>query len=304
MMGGQTISDWLSETAQSPDTRKSLWHPLALSIMNELPDRAAAAPFLRALQTAFLGHWTNACLAIPNVGLSQLYTEKAEEFLRHRGCNVRYHAEVAGLLQDGDSVKGVRLKDGTELFGSACILAIPPQRVRQLLPDRQEFEGLQSISFAPIVSTHLWYPADFMHHDFLGLIGRTTQWVFNRRKLIPSQHSGGHLSTVISAAHDIVDLSNEEIIGITVRDLQSVFGPSLPNHLYAVVIREKRGTVSLTPSFEITRPSQKTAIPNLFLAGDWTATGYPATIESAVVSANAAVGLAVKFLQEDSSSLV
>jgi uncharacterized protein with NAD-binding domain and iron-sulfur cluster len=130
-----------------------------------------------------------------------------------------------------------------------------------------------------------------MPHDFIGVIGRTTQWIFNRRRLTPSGDPGGHLSAVISAAYNSVDIPNEEIVRITMADVRSVYGASIPEPYHSVVIREKRATVSLTPSAEQLRPPQKTSIPNLFLAGDWTATGYPATIESAAISAAEAVRL-------------
>jgi squalene-associated FAD-dependent desaturase len=296
---GITIREWLDRHGQSIEAGRCFWDPLAMSIMNEKPDRASAAPFLRALRTAFLGTSQRASLAFPNVGLSQLYAERAESFILRHGGSIRYRSDVARVSVGDSLASGVRLKDGTEIPGSAVILTVPPNRVPSIVPGRKEFEPLRSFSSSPIVSTHLWFRADIMPHDFVGLIGRTTQWIFNRRRLVPGLDTGGHVSTVISAAYDTVDLPNDRIVHITMRDLRSVYGESVPDPTHSMVIREKRATVSLTPSTEQLRPPQKTAIPNLLIAGDWTDTGYPATIESAVMSADRCSNLAIQFLREN-----
>jgi zeta-carotene desaturase len=154
----------------------------------------------------------------------------------------------------------------------------------------------------PIVSIHLWFPTDFIRHEFVGLIGRRVQWVFNRRKITAGERNlASHVSCVISAGREFVEMTNEQLIKIALDDLRSVYRatPRVPVH--AVVIREKRATFSCTPEVERFRPDNATAVPNLFLAGDWTNTGLPATIEGAIVSGEKCAKLARAFLRRAES---
>lgn len=284
-----TVEEWLNATGQPAQTRSAFWNPLTIAIANELPHNAAARPFVSALRSAFLSSRDSARLAFPKVGLTQLYADGARDYVTHHGGSVSCSADVAEVLLEGDRVRGVRLRDGSTMEASAVVITVPPYRLPSLLPgtffDRHPaFKDLDQAGYSPIVSTHLWFKTDFMPHKVVGLIGRTTQWVFNRRRL-GSSGEGGHVSTVISAAYDIVSRTNDEIIRLSVDDIRSVYGDRIGEPIHAVVIREKRATLSINPSTEILRPSQKTAIPNLFLAGDWTETGFPATIEGAVTSA-------------------
>ena len=125
-----------------------------------------------------------------------------------------------------------------------------------------------------------------MAGESLGVIGRRIQWVFNRKKISPASETktGGHISTVISAAHAFVEMGNDDLTRIALDDLRSVFGPDIGHAVHSVVIREKRGTFSCTPEVERIRPGSGTPLGNLFIAGDWTDTGYPATIEGAIMS--------------------
>ena len=291
-----TIEQWMERNGQSDQCRKSFWDPLAISMMNEFPERASAAPFLRAVRETFLQSWHNARLAIPKVGLSQLYVEPAGRCVLKNGGKVVCNADVVQVLLTESRVGGVRLRDGSEIECNALILCVPPYRLQSLIPPellrRMPMSPLDEFAYSPIVSTHLWFETDLMEFDFVGLVGRKTQWIFNKRRLLMEPGKGGHISAVISAAYDIVSLSNDEIIRLTIDDLRSVFGSQMANPRHTLVIREKRATISLTPEAESRRPSQKTAIENLFLAGDWTDTGYPATIEGAVLSGERSAELA------------
>ena len=296
------VRQWLVANGQSEECRRSLWEPLAVAIMNELPERASAMSFVRALRDSFLGGWRSACIAIPKVGLSSLYVDQARRFIAQKGGAVMCNADVQTVLFSESAATGVRLRDGSEIHADALILSVPPNRISMLIsPEQQERLSLGAVNafgFSPIVSTHLWFEQSFMQLPFLGLIGRRTQWVFDKRGRGTEQRSGGHISAIISAAHETVSLSNEEIIRNTIEDLRSVYGKQVPEPYHAVVIREKRATVSITPSVEIHRPTQKTAFSNFFLAGDWTQTGHPATIEGAISSAVRCAGLAHQYLKE------
>jgi squalene-associated FAD-dependent desaturase len=289
-VGGMTIEAWLDSLGQSAEAKRSFWEPLAVSIMNEHIGVASAIVFIRAIRTAFLSGSRGASLAIPTVGLSDLYVEPARVYIEGHGGVVRCGADVASSVGDGKNVAAVRLKEGETIGCSALILAVPSYRAAALLPERLRETGYiasaASIPLSPIVSVHLWFEEEVMPQDALGVIGRRIQWVFNRRKICPENEKakGGHLSVVISAAHAVVEMGNDDLTRIALEDLRSVFGAKLGQATHAVVIREKRGTFSCTPEVERIRPGYDTPVPNLFIAGDWTNTGYPATIEGAIMS--------------------
>jgi zeta-carotene desaturase len=290
-----TIDEWLNSVGQSEETKRSFWEPLAVSIMNEHLTNASAKVFVTSLRHAFLGGWKNSALAIPRVGLSELYVDHAVQFIVAHGGNVRTNAEVVEIDSINEKGLNVRCKTG-EVFGCrALILAVPHFRIGSLVPEalHSSLSALSSTPSTPIVSLHLWFERDFMPHEFIGVIGRRVQWVFNKRKLFREQRADGHISCVISAASECVEMTNEQLVQIALEDLQSVYpdAPSRPTS--SLCVREKRATFSCTPETEGLRSAHATLIPNLFLAGDWTATGLPATIEGAVISGERCAGLAV-----------
>ncbi|MEO8167065.1 MAG: hydroxysqualene dehydroxylase HpnE [bacterium] len=285
-----TINQWLDRIGQSTETKRSFWEPLAISIMNEHIVTASAKVFVDALRLAFLKRRNNSSLALPHVGLSELYVDKAVSFIEQLGGIIRLNADVVALTIENNIVVAVTLRDGTSIEGSSVILALPHYRLAEVLPRGTINEEFLSTPSSPIVSVHLWFGNAFMPQDFIGLIDRRVQWIFNKGKTAAGL---SHLSCVISAAYDAVEMTNEELVSLAIGDLQSVYDsvPSTPVH--AVVIREKRATFSCTPLAEGLRPGHQTAIPNLFLAGDWTNTGLPATIEGAVLSGELCADLAL-----------
>jgi len=264
-----------------------------VSIMNERTTRASALLFSRVLRQAFLEDWRSASVAIPTVGLSELYAAPAKAFIERNGGTVRCNADVEAVNASDREATGVVLRGGETVPCSACILSVPSDRVHALLPEVLRQAGylasLDKLPVSPIVSVHLLFPKNFTTHSFFGLIARRVQWVFNKSILNAEQGPGGHVSAVISAAHDFVSLTNDDLVRIAVEDLRAVFGTAVDAPRHAVIIREKRATISPSPEAEPMRPAYTTPFRNLFLAGDWTATGLPATIEGAIVSAESCV---------------
>jgi uncharacterized protein with NAD-binding domain and iron-sulfur cluster len=155
---------------------------------------------------------------------------------------------------------------------------------------------------SPIVSVHLWLDRRVLSNDFVGLLGTTTQWVFNRDALLGTAPGDGQrLSAVISAGHDVVQWDNARIAATVIADLQAVVPAARAARARrTVVVKEKQATISTTPAVERRRPPAETAFDNLFLAGDWTATGLPPTIESAVQSGRRAAALTIERLRRPS----
>jgi len=218
----------------------------------------------------------------------------------------------------GDRFAGAILEDGTEIEADAGIAAVPHDVLLSLVPREMAesgapLEGLRYIKTSPITSVHFWLDRTVMTEPFLTLLDHTTQWVFNRTllssgietngsKVRPTGHNEGtpggevrierdggdeaqYLQLVISASYDLVQRSRAEIIELCRRELADVLPATREaNVLKATVIKEVNATFSPEPGVDRWRPAQTTPIDNLFLAGDWTQTGWPSTMEGAVRS--------------------
>jgi hydroxysqualene dehydroxylase len=293
-----TIGEWLRSMHQSPEAIRSFWEPLAVSIMNESIDRASAALFVGAMRKAFLGRASDAAIAMPTVGLSQLYVDHAVRHVLLRGGEVRCNSAVTGVSGDADHFLTVDVRGADPLRADAVISAVPPQGLLSFLPFgvAGEYSHLEAITSSPIVSIHLWFERDVMPHDSVGLIGRRVQWLFNRRLISHEHGAGAHLSAVMSGAHQFVGMTKDELVEIALTDVRSAYPQATERPYHAVVIREKHATFSSSPDAERLRPGAVTGIRGFFLAGDWTATGYPATIEGAVQSGEIAAVHTLEYL--------
>jgi squalene-associated FAD-dependent desaturase len=292
-----TVEQLLRAAGQSPNAQTSFWNPVAIATMNESPQRAAAAPFAEVLARAFFRSREDSQFVLPAVGLSDLYTGDAERFVQARGGCIDVKATVAGLSVSDTHVTGVRRRDGSVLPADGCISTVPPKALPTLLPDAlRDAARFQRLVFdvSPIVSTHLWLDRPVLDSEFVGLLNSTTHWVFNRTKLTAQANGNGHqcLSAVISAGHDVVQWDNARITDTVVGDLKALIPDARQARLLrAIVVKEKHATISPTPAAERLRPTAETPLDNFMLAGDWTRTGLPPTIESAVVSGRHAAAL-------------
>jgi zeta-carotene desaturase len=188
----------------------------------------------------------------------------------------------------------VRLSSGEEIEAESVLSAVPSFRLAGLLPGellRFEpfFAPVISLRPAPIISINLWFDRPITDLDFVGLRGTTIQWLFNKGKILGS--SENYVSLVLSGAHRHIGRGKEELLATALRELSDLFPEAQKAKLHhALVIKERFATFSPTWEAEQLRPTARTPVRGLYLAGDWTATGLPATIESAVQSGYTAVG--------------
>lgn len=297
----QTVEEWLRQLGQSPKSRLSFWHPLAVAALNEDPSKASAFGLVAVLDSLMRSPWPNARLGSSSVGLSDLYAEPARGVIEASGGEVLLNCFVDGLAVEGSRVSGVRLADGRFLQADAVISALPPAALLKIIPGGSAAadslrEKLTRFRTSPIVSINLWLDRPVTQALFVGMIGMPTQWLFNKQAILaPAGVKASYISLIISAAHSFIDRSNDELISAALQDLKACFPPAAQARLLrAQVIRERDATVSLTVGMEKFRPGPATAFDNLFLAGDWTDTGLPATIESAVVSGRKSAELLIK----------
>ena len=285
-----TVEQWLDRRGQSKEVQRSLWNPIAVSVMNELPNRACALLFANALRLALLGTKADSGVLIPKVSLKELYVDAAADFIKQNRGRIFLKSKVDRIITRHDRVVGLELHTRKRLGAIAYISAVPHRSLLRILPKPVQqvspFDTFVFFQSSPIVSVHLWFDKPFTDRSFFGLVDRRIQWVFNRRKIAGSAEGRSfYLTAVISGAHEFVDNSRSDLIWMALQDLKEAVPESTRSRLlHAHVIKEKDATISLTPEVENLRPPVETPLRNLFLAGDWVDTGLPATIESAVAS--------------------
>ena len=286
-----TVREWLNQLGQSETMQRRFWDIVALATLNETPDRASADMFARVLDQAFLHSKQDSTMVIARVGLSDLYTADAQAFIEARGGEVRLNADVEAITFDGLRVTGLTLRGGEHLETATVISAVPYFALRRMiapevLMSSSSFRSLPEFKSAPIVSINLWYDRLVTELEFVGLLDSPIEWVFNKNAIAgETNKTRQHLALVISGAHEAAKQSKEELIALAVGEMERFFPAARAlKPVHAFVVREHDATLSHTSGVARLRPPQQTEFENFFLAGDWTATGLPATIESAVWS--------------------
>jgi squalene-associated FAD-dependent desaturase len=293
-----TVEGALDLLGQSAAARRAFWHPVAIATLNEDPALACADLLAEVMARAFFAGKDDARFVLAKVGLSDLYTGDARRFIEERGGRVETKAHVVGIGMRAGEVSHLDLRDGRRLTASAYISAVPPQGLFPLLPlavrrDVPALGAIERLTSSPIVSVHVWFDRPLIADDFAGFIGTQTHWLFNRDKITGRDPRGGsYLTFVTSGARALVDLDNDAIVAATLADVRRVLPAAVPAQVrYTQVVKEKFATMSPTVEAARLRPPAATPIKNLVLAGDWTDTGLPATIESAVASGHQAAAL-------------
>lgn len=299
--GRETFSQWLSRHRQSREVIDRFWSVIITSACNERPARVAASYALQVLQEGLLYDNRAYEMGVPAVPLAALY-EPARQRIEGAGGEIILGAGAERFLHDADSgrVTYVRLSDRQELGGSAFISAVPPERLARLVDVHTDdrLGALDMLPTSPIVGIHLFLRRDdggvVMDRPHLALLDGEVQWVFNKGVGEAAGDAGAvdaqHLHGVVSAAHELVHQPAEQIVAMALdelgRALPAVAGATL---VHSRVIKEKRATFSAQPGLEALRPPcappmEGGGLRNLYLAGDWVRTGWPATMEGAVRS--------------------
>jgi len=290
---GETVENWLIRNGQSERLREMLWRPLALAALNQSPSVAAAPPFVRVLAEMFGNRPSDSALVFPARPLSLMYAEPARAFIEARGGEVRTGARARVSLRGGGAeveVQGQRLSAGAVVVAVPWF-ALPDVLVGDLGALQRVLQAARATGASPIVTVNLWLDGPVLDVPFVGLPGRTFQWVFDKRQLWAEP--GSHLSLVSSGADPAVTVSNADLVEQATSELFDAL-PELRGArvVGGTVVRERRATFSLAPG-EPPRPGTMTPVDGLLLAGDWIDTGLPGTIESAVVSGHAAARAAL-----------
>ncbi len=297
-----TVAQLMDRLGQSEHARRCFWYPLSIATLNDVPESSSAQQLVEVLKRAFFSRRRrDSAFVYSRVGLSDLYCTGATRLIERAGGQVISHSIVEMLeLGARGEVASVRLRDGRRIEASDFISAVPAPQLLRFLPENAVadpfFSRLAGLSSSPIICVHLWLDREVTNSPFIGFIGTTTQWLFNKRQIFAQRGEAhpGYLSFVISGARKLVDRSNQEILDIVINDLHAMIPASRDAKVVkSLVLKEKNATMAPDLVSHELRPTAKTPIANFFLAGDWIQTGLPATIESAVISGRAAAAAVV-----------
>jgi hydroxysqualene dehydroxylase len=293
----ENVRQWLQRLAQTPRLIELLWEPLAVAALNQPIDAAAASAFATVIDR-ILASRASSSLGLAVTPLSDLYAAPSRAFLEARGGAVRTgRAAVIGAWPAASL--SVRSGDH-EIWPRAIVCAVPWHGLRAAFwpeppPLAAVFAAADATPASPIVTVNLWLDRHVTSAAFIGLPGRTMQWVFDKRALFGEGAS--HLSLVSSGAEAAVAKSNDELVALAMEELRSACPEAREAVVRrAVVVRERKATFSVAPGAP-PRPSVRTSIPGLFLAGDWIGNDLPATIEGAVISGHAAARETASYLE-------
>jgi len=288
---GMSMLNWLRREGQTARAIDRFWRVVLVSALDEELERTDARYGIDVFWKAFLANRNGFSLGIPSVPLGDLY-DGCRGAIEQRGGEVHTRAGIRELRIAQGLVKSVILTDGSEVTDAAYILAVPHEAVLELVPapvaeKETAFANVSQLHSAPITGVHLWFDRPVLDEPYLTLLEHTVQWIFNKTRLYdpPAADGGQYLQLVISASYGLVPRSRQEILDLCQKELREVLPLTREARIVkAAVIKEIAATFSPELGSDRWRPEQKTTIANLFLAGDWTRTGWPATMEGAVRS--------------------
>ncbi len=293
----QTLGSWLRENGQTQGAIDRFWRLVIASALNADLDEIALPYAAKVIRELFLNSAEAGAMGMSSVPLSDLYAG-AEQFLRERGGEVIFNSGVESAKWDEETSGWSMNTRAGMLFANYLVLALPFEATAKLLPHMPPAEGVETLAkqidhqeHGPICSVHLWFDREITELEHAVLLDREIHWMYNKSRLQPGRNGkGSYLELVVSASHKFAALSREEAIDLAVRELKDFFpavaGAKLEK---AVLVKEVRATFGVPPGIDKFRPeADSSPWPNCVLAGDWIATGWPSTMESAARSGHLA----------------
>lgn len=284
-----TVETWLRKNGQTDGAIRALWEPFCVAALNTDIQTASARLLHETLRRSLFGTASDAKILLSKVGLTELFLPEAAIYLKAIGGSLECSAQVSQLNPRGDQLVTIETKTGpveADLFVSA----LPWTTLRKLLPDgvalKKKLQGIQS---SGILSIHLVTDKKLFHEPsgFLGLLDSPIHWVFDRTHTLPPEHDGHQLyAVVVSDANTWMDKKSPQIVEDLCRELERFFPEAKKMHIERhLVYKSRDATFAACPNGEHSRPHiTETPWDNFLLAGDWIATGLPATLESAADS--------------------
>jgi squalene-associated FAD-dependent desaturase len=300
----EPFAQWLLRHRQSLRSINLFWAPVLVSALNERLEQMDLGHARKVFLDGFLRNRTGFQPEIPLVPLGELYGTRLESWLRNHDVAVRLTTGVREVALDGDgAIRGLILRSGEEIAADFVVVAVPFDRVVSMIPESMRdrlpaLAGLAKMRASPITGIHLWFDRPVCPYDHVVTPGRLIQWVFNHTAVqaqaaqaavaadkTPALEQGQYVQVVISASYDLLALDKLAIRDAVLAELAEIWPSSRAATLLRWwVVTEHGATFAVRPGIEAIRPPQRTPVHGLFLAGDWTDTGWPATMEGAVRS--------------------
>jgi len=305
---GESFLDWLKRHGQTEQAIERFWKTILVSALNEDLDRVSVPCAAQVVRESFLKSAAAGLMGIPTVPLTDLYST-AGDSIRARGGEVQFRAGVESFRAETSEVSVTT--NGQEQKFDYLVLAVPFDVLGRMLPDSPSAAPLAAalgqFTTSPITGIHLWFDRQISDLDHAVLLDRTIQWMFHKSRLIEAREngSGSYVELVVSCSRSLVEKSKAEIVDMAVKESQEFFpGAREAKLLKSTVIKEVNATYSPRPGIDRHRPKAETAWPRVFLAGDFTATGWPATMEGAVRSGYLAAEALARFAGGKSASFL
>jgi squalene-associated FAD-dependent desaturase len=326
---GESFLDWLKRHGQTEQAIDRFWRTILVSALNEDLDRVSVPYAAQVVRESFLKSAAAGLMGIPTVPLTDLYST-AGDYIRARGGDIRLRAGVEAFRAESSGVTVTTA--GQELKFDYLVLAVPFDVLGRMLPDTSDAAPLAAalgqFSTSPITGIHLWFDRQISELDHAVLLDRTIQWMFHKSRLIDDRargkavdgevlrsaqddnsssgkNGGSYIELVVSCSRSLIEKSKTEIVDMAVKEAREFFPDARgANLVKSTVIKEVHATYSARPGMDQYRPKPATVWPRLFLAGDWTATGWPATMEGAVRSGYLAAEALARFAGGENASFL
>ena len=287
-----SATDWLTANHQDAGIIDLFWRPLILATLNANPDQVSFLQLFRILKIGFLSGKENSRMIFFPEGLTGTLINPALEWLKERGCKIEYRHKVESLHISNNRIKEVKTSRTSYDSFDCLICALPFGSLKELLIRsdllvRSNLNRIKNFKSGAIINFHFWYQGKLMDEPFAAFQNLTHQWLFVNRTI----KNTTHYTIVVSGAENLLSQSKQKIIETFFSDLKVTFPRFNPENVeHFSLATEKNATLICTPNVEKERPDTGPYLSNLFLAGDWTQTGLPPTMESAALSGKLAAG--------------
>jgi squalene-associated FAD-dependent desaturase len=290
----ENFGQWLTRHGQTAGAIDRFWKPVLVSALNEVPDRMSVHYAGKVIRDSLLLSPGAGRMGVPTIPLSELYG-RAIDYMENRGGSVALGSAPESFAWSAETQQWTVATREQSFAGDAVVLALAFEGLSKLLPAlpqnpeaEQLAKNLEHFGHSPITGIHLWFDREITDLEHAILLDTTIQWMFHKSKLQAEKRRGepgSYVELVVSASKSLVEMPRQEIIDLALRELAAFFPLVAQARLIkATVVKEVRATYSIRPQLDLLRPTAVSPWPRVFLAGDWIATGWPATMEGAVRS--------------------
>ena len=293
---GRIAEAWLRAHGQTPDTIKDFWGVIVVSALGESIDRVSASAIRKVFVDGFAAARGASDILVPKMPLVKLIGEKLTAEIRGLGVEIGTRQRVRKIVQNGNA-GSVVMASGETHFADHVVLAVPWHTMAKIIPQGSvaEADRLTSLPSSPISGLHLWFDRQITDLPHAVLVGTVAQWVFRQPWGTEDPAKGFYYQVVISASQSARGLPRDELIETVLGELRHAFPAARHAELrQSRVVTDPQSVFSISPEFEAIRPPSQTRLSWLHLAGDWIATGWPATMEGAVISGRMAAASILK----------